>query len=161
MDDKTITIIDVYFEEYDHLLLTAISIVRKREFALDILQDVALNLIEKQDQLVILSNPRAFLHKCVRNAAIDAVRKYKQTSSVCCGYLEEVAKRTDTGHDIELNLWLKSHLKEYPPQLQTAFCMHFLYGYSVKELAHVFHMKPNTLTQKFKRIKANLAQSQS
>jgi RNA polymerase sigma factor (sigma-70 family) len=56
----------------------------------------------------------------------------------------------------ELAQWLRKELSTYSPEMQEAFKMYYLDGYSLEEVAKQLGIRKNTLSQRFSRMRNKL-----
>lgn len=152
------TMLSTFEKIYDQLVIRALSIVRERELALDILQDVALMLVEKQESLSNVDYQEAFLHTCVRNRAIDVLRKNSRSVPVNDAILAHFGVSNEGGITrVENEQWLRTYLKALPAPLSEAFLEHVLDGARIRDIAQALHIPANTLARQFRRIKRKIA----
>lgn len=71
-----------YFERnYSHLMLCAVMMVKDVDRAQDILHDVAVVLLKKQQALSDLKHPLAYITQCVYRATLNYLRKESRTEA--------------------------------------------------------------------------------
>jgi RNA polymerase sigma factor (sigma-70 family) len=124
----------------------------------DIVQDIAVMLLEKKDILQRVHNPNAYLSACIRNASVNHIKKNNMAKSTDFNSIEEyLLKPTYDAsiEDMEIKDWLSSHIKQ-PKEISEAFYSYTFEGYTINELAKKHDVTPNTLAQRFKRIRSTL-----
>lgn len=156
MEERSI-IFECYIQHYSQLARIAINIVRSRDGALDVLQDVAIELLKRENELDKIKKPLPFLCTCVRHKSVDYVRKEARIQilppNVVAAMLAEqstIEWKQDDGEYVE------QLLKNFSPQMREAFLMHVLDGYPISVLAKNLGMKPNTLSRRFMRMREKI-----
>ncbi len=152
-------LIDVYSENYDELARTAIMIVKHREHAEDLMQELALKIMENPEQFAKAKTVVAYYKTCLANAART---RFKREKRVTLAEPEMLAEYYGWYHDMRLehSEWmtdLENFLSTYPKHIRTAFKMRYLYGYQVDEIAAVLGVNRNALNQQFFRMRKKLA----
>ncbi len=153
-------IIDIFAENYKMLSRLAIMTVKDKDAALDVMQNVALILLKKENQLNDIDNVIGFLATCVRRAALNYIRDESRAYPTDPVKLEEMHSdvRSHIAIDyIEWVMMLKKHLVSYSPKLQSAFIKYYVDGYPLAVLAKELNMTPNALAQQFKRMRGKIA----
>ena len=153
------SIYKIYEKHYNELLRIAVGIMGNMTDAEDVMQDLALAIIEKADKFAAANNVKAFLSTAVRNLSKDKYRKNKRENSIALDLLPEGSiSVTEKGllsleeHDI-----LKKLLSKYSQDDQEAFLKYFIDGYSIRELALNLGVKEKTLSQKLLRMRKKIA----
>ena len=151
-------LLDQYREDLRSLLALARSVVRDADEAEDVLQDVMLKLIEEQDSFSDLQNPRAFLRRCVRNEAVDHLRKRRRELPTADEAIAAFRSRATASELRELEdvLWLKSYLDDLGPEMKQAFIEYAIDGYTIAEVSKHMGISPDTLRKRFGAVKKKL-----
>lgn len=152
---------DVYEKNYNLLLKKAVSILGNLHDAEDVLQDLAIIIMEKEYKFIDVRNHKAFLATVLKNLSIDYIRRQTNRPTISGSeYLDKsfVGTTESFTETIENRELLDEILLEFPPEIKEAFVLHVLEGYSIKEIALKMGMEANTLTQKLKRIKVKITQ---
>ena len=151
-------IMDQYSKDLRSLLALAGSIVRDADEAEDVLQDVMLKLIEEQDSFSDVQNPRAFLRRCVRNEAVDHLRRRRRELPTADEAISAFRSRAsaDEIRELEDVLWIKSYIEDLGPEMKQAFIEYAIDGYSIAEISKHLGVSPDTLRKRFGAVKKKL-----
>ncbi len=129
MNNHTRKVFDIYEKYYDELLRMAVCILKNTHDAEEVLQDLAIAIIEKQDIFKNVNNYKAYLYTSTRNLAIDLYRKNKKhVSFMDTEYDSAIIKDFETA--IENREVIEKLFKDYPPELQEAMRKYILEGYA-------------------------------
>lgn len=151
-------IVEIYAEEYSKLRALAYCILNNSQDADDVMQAVMLRLVEKPDMVSTVTTPKPFIRRCIRNEAIDRLRK-KKTAAVPMDVNahENQAVYIDGGYGrTESILYVKTYIRRLPPDIQEAFISHVIDGYRITDLAKELGMQPAALEKRFRRIKTDI-----
>lgn len=135
-------------------------IVKDKNAALDVMQNVALVMATKAYQISEIKNPTAFLITCVRRAALNYLRDQSRAYPTDPAILEETHGDEYSDSAIEYLEWvmlLNKYLESYPPQLQSAFIKHYIDGYPLDTISKELNMTSNALAQQFRRMRRKIA----
>ena len=95
-------LIDVFTEKYTTLSKYAIMIVKDKNAALEVMQNVALVIVKKSYQISEIKKPTAFLITCVRRASLNFLR---DESWLCPTDPVVIAEKHIVMH-IQMRLWI-------------------------------------------------------
>lgn len=154
-------LIDIYTDNYVTLTKAAIMIVKDKDAAMDVLQNVALVIVTKANRIKEIKKPNAFLLTCVRRAALNYLREESRACPTDPVILEEIHsdKYSHAAMDyLEWVMMLDKYLESYSLQLRSAFIKHYVDGYPLDTVAKEFNMTPNALAQQFRRMRYRIAQ---
>lgn len=132
----------LYLAHRDELLNYAITIVRDRSSAEDLLQEAWVRFHEAADNQV-LKEPLAYLYRIVRNLAVDGRRKAGRENQVISAGFEVLADAAPDGTpSIEMALAYKQEyalvmqaIAELPERTRLAVEMHRFGGRKLREIA--------------------------
>lgn len=136
-------------------------IVKDKDAALDVMQNVALVIVKKSYQLSEIKKPTAFLITCIRRASLNYLRDQARAYPTDPVILEEIHGDEHSDGAMEYLEWvmlLKKYLESYSPQLQSAFIKHYVDGYPLDMIASELNMTSNALAQQFRRMRKKIAQ---
>lgn len=154
--------IDRLLEDYSNkigeYMALARSIVADHAEAEDVLQDVMLNLLSDPARLDSVKNIHAFLRTCVRNEAIDHVRRLGRTSPTSDELLETLraASSEEEFKQIENLMWIRSYADKLPDDMREAFVRYTVDGHRIADIARDMGIPPDTLRKRFNVIKKRM-----
>lgn len=154
-------LIDVFAAKYTTLSKYAIMIVKDKDAALDVMQNVALVIVKKSYHISEIKKPTAFLITCIRRASLNYLRDQARANPTDPAILEETHSDEHSDGAIEYLEWvmsLKKYLESYSPKLQNAFIKHYVDGYPLDMIASELNMTSNALAQQFRRMRKKIAQ---
>lgn len=148
----------VYAGNVRQLLALARSVVRDASEAEDVLQDVLVKLISEPERYSSIDNPIAFLRTCVRNEAIDHVRRLGRQAPApeeLLAGIREYATEEEYKR-VENIMWLRSYLDKQPPEMQRAFIAYAIDGYTIAQVARQMGIPQDTLRKRFDAVKKEI-----
>ena len=147
-------LIETYYDLYPLLLRTAVGKVRDLNSAYDVLQNLAVKILELDDNFDI-EDCSAYLFRSARNVAYDYLRKenkYVPTETDKFRSVESDDFATTTSRS-ESKQWLDSYLASFSPEMREAFARYILDGEKIDSIAADMGIKPATMRQRFRRMK--------
>lgn len=110
------------------------------EQAADLVQDTFIKLLQTRDELLGIKEPRAYLTSIAKNLLIDQVRRKRIEQAYLDGVsqmdmLDAVASPEDQMQIIQALDQLCKALEDVSAKAQQAFILHYLEGYTHKEIA--------------------------
>ena len=154
-------LIDVFAAKYSTLSKFAIMIVKDKDAALDVMQNVALVIAKKAYEINEIKKPTAFLITCVRRAALNYLRDQSRAYPMDPVILEETQGDEYSNAAMEYLEWvmmLNKYLESYSPKLQNAFIKHYIDGYPLDMIANEINMTSNALAQQLRRMRKKITQ---
>ncbi len=152
-------IFETYEKYYNELLRLAVGIMGNLPDAEDVMQDLGIAIIEKEEKFKVANNIRAFLRAAVINLSKDKYRKNKRESSIVLDlFPESNINITEKGLvSLEERELLEKILSNYSLKDRETFLRYFVEGYSVRELAIMLGVKEKALSQKLLRMRKKVA----
>ena len=155
----------IYLQFFNGLSNYASTILRDRESAKDVVQEVFLDLWKKRNDLVIKTTLDAYLLRAVKFKSIDFIRKattkQQYAASVSAqeiGYQEQEHDEEDTK---EKKQQIAFAIAQLPPKCRTDFLMSRVHGFTYKEIAQEMNISvktvENQLSRAFKMLRKSLA----
>jgi len=141
------------FEQLFHifnrwLLAASISIVREREAAEEIVQDVFFELWQKRSESDIFKSLESYLYVTVKNRSLDYYRKHSKRHFVEIEELNDPDIKISP-EDIYLFDELKDHLDQavaqLPPKCAEVFLLVKIEGNSHKKAGEILKISPKTV----------------
>lgn len=158
--DGDYPIIEYFEEHYRDLLKLALRMVKNLDDAYDVLQDVAVVMIQKKEELCDVEDPAGYLAICIRRRALNFIRDSKRSLATAPEIMKNMRADADPQTEMERTewtVWLEKYLRDSAPELRTAFMEHYLDDIPLEMIAERMGMKPNTLAQQFRRMRQSVA----
>ena len=160
MSDSIEVLLDIYRIEYTRLLRKAVRFLGNAEDAQEVMQDVAVKLVEGRIRSIDIRSPRALLNTMVHNCCIDMYRRQlrRAEQSLDMELWQWPAEQTveDSADAIAYRELMAKLLEGYPQALKKAFYMHTMEGYTVQEIAKQLGLPYKTLAQRLRRMRIRL-----
>ena len=133
---------------YDWLFAVSIAIVREKEPAEEIVEDVFFELWEKRADADQIKSLEPYLYVAVKNRSLDYYRKHSKQHFVEIDELTKLESKISP-EDIYLFEELKKHVdkavSDLPPKCAEVFRLVKLEGKSHKETAEILQIAPKTV----------------
>jgi RNA polymerase sigma-70 factor (ECF subfamily) len=132
---------------YPQLVGVAESMVRDRQAAEDVVQDVMVELWRRRESIDVDTSLRAYLFRAARNRALNHLRHQKIAPRADPEMAEAVPSRTsDTGFETrEINRALRAAARELPERCREVFELSRIQGLSYAEIAQVLQISIKTV----------------
>jgi RNA polymerase sigma-70 factor (family 1) len=138
----------LYHRYYKWLLAVSIAIVRSREAAEEIVEDVFFELWEKRRECDQIKSIESYLYVTVKNRSLDYYRKHSKNHFVEIEELNNLEIKISP-EDIylfeELRTQIDEAIAELPPKCSVVFRMVKLEGHSYKQTAAILNITPKTV----------------
>jgi RNA polymerase sigma factor (sigma-70 family) len=133
------TLDEVFIEIYDFLFRAAKAILRRKDDACDVIQDLYLKCVERELSCDALDNPKAYLHRMAVNKALDWKRSRKsrkEDGDVDQLEIQDVStsRANDKVRDALEDLFSKLHFKT---EILQILILHDIQGFSDAEIAEL------------------------
>ena len=129
----------VFTHYYADLVLFAYTIVKDRQAAEEIVQDIFIRLWENRQSIIIVSSLKSFLLKSIQNKCIDWIRHLKIKDKYQSRVLDHpLLFENDTENYLlfsELEEDLKKALDKFPDDVSRVFVMNRFEGLTYNEIA--------------------------
>ncbi|MDO5979678.1 RNA polymerase sigma-70 factor [Flavivirga spongiicola] len=150
---------------WDHLLVSAYNIVKKRDVAEDILQEIFINLWTKRGSIEIKTSLKGYLYSCVLYKTYDYFRKNKGIFTE--GFVDNFNKRLQTSNPEskmihkELIEHLNTAIENLPERNREVFKLKREKQLSNKEIAQLLDISIKTveahMTKSLRILKASIS----
>ena len=151
-----------YFERnYKSLLLCAVMMIKDVDRAQDILHNVAVTLLTKQDELRDLRHPGAYVTQCIYRTTLNYLRKESRSEAYDPVVLE-ICCHPDSGVAYDYVEWvisIEAYLQKYSPEMRRVFIEHYLDGVPIETIAKKLGLTPNAVSLRLKRMRNALAKN--
>lgn len=138
----------LYHRYYKWLLAVSIAIVRSREAAEEIVEDVFFELWEKRRECDQIKSIESYLYVTVKNRSLDYYRKHSKNHFVEIEELNNLEIKISP-EDIylfeELRTQIDEAIAELPPKCAEIFRLVKLGGHSHKKAAELLNITPKTI----------------
>lgn len=151
---------------YDRLYIHALGIVKEKEDAQDIIQDVFCSFWENIGKYDLSINILPLLYKIVHTRCIDFIRHLNAEQNYISSHL--VTSDTESNEDVEYDFAdyqdrmnrVNNEIKKLPPQTRRAFVEAVLHEKSYQEVAELLHIQPSTVkthvSRAYKALRKNI-----
>ena len=140
---------EVYLKFFNGLSNYALSILKDRDAAKDVVQDVFLDLWNKRLNLVIKTSLEAYLVRAVKFKSIDFIRKAKTKQQYVGDAIvadsEFQNEYNENNEDSDLKNKLSYAIAELPPKCRQTFLLSRVNGYTYKEIAKEMKISVKTV----------------
>jgi len=146
----------VFQENYKFLYQEALNIVRKKQDAEDIVQDLYLKLAESGFNPQIHTNPKAYLRQAIVHDALDHVRSRKRRKKDQQVDDLEIAAPGSEWADDNIRGRLESAFASMSNEVKEIVTLHCQHGYSDAEIAEMRGEKRSRIASILSRSRARL-----
>ncbi|CAA6829656.1 MAG: RNA polymerase sigma-70 factor, ECF subfamily [uncultured Aureispira sp.] len=157
---------EIYHKHFNGLANYAYFVLKDKDAAKDVVQDVFLDLWNKRASLSITTSLEAYLVRAVKFKSIDFIRKDKTKQQ----YVEKMTPTSlplteDHSDDEEQTANRKKQLSyaiaQLPTKCRQVFLLSRLNGYTYKEIAEEMNISPKTVENQISRALKLLRQTLS
>ena len=150
------------FRQHERLVFrAAYRVTGNPDDAEDVLQNVFLRLLRREDALDLGQNPKGYLHRAAINAALDLLRSRKSAKSVS---LEDVAippsdkapGPEDRQAASEIREWLRRAVASLNATAAEMFTLRYFEGYGNKDIAEMMGTTQGTVAVTLHRTRSRL-----
>ncbi|MGK0137441.1 MAG: RNA polymerase sigma-70 factor (family 1) [Algoriphagus sp.] len=134
------------------------SIVKDKEEAENMLQEVFIKIWHRRDQINPKLNFNAYLFACLKNMAFDHLKKIDKDRQMLCQYLIQVKENNETSTDVEevkINK-LPSAITTLPKKRRMILELIMEDGKSYQEIAQIMRISKNTVKNQLVKAKQHL-----
>ncbi|MBA3705773.1 MAG: RNA polymerase sigma-70 factor [Bacteroidetes bacterium] len=136
----------LYYEELCRIVL---PIVKDKDIAEDVVQDVFVKMWIRKDELEIKTTVKGYLYKAVVFRALDHLRKQKNTTKVNDElkviYPQSHNNVTDSVEEKELNIAINEGLDKMPENMRVIFQLSRFTGLKNREIAEQLDISIKTV----------------
>lgn len=148
----------IFIRHKDLIFRAAYRITGNSSDAEDVLQTVFLRLVRHED-VAVISNLAAYLHRSAVNAALDLLRTRKDAQTVSLDVDPQSPQLTTAGtaaRATELRDWLRQALARLNPRWAEMFVLRFVEDFSNREIAGMMKTSPAVVAVVLHRTRAQL-----
>lgn len=147
-------LIELFQQKYPRLLEYAVGITGTRERALDVVQTLAVRILELPDEKCIEFGD-AYLYSALRNIAIDLYRREKPLRCIPPEDFERYLPANQWDDSLfEIKQLLDECLAGCSDEMRQAFIRHILFGERVADIAVEYRISAVMLRKRISRMKA-------
>ncbi|MDO4564631.1 MAG: sigma-70 family RNA polymerase sigma factor [Clostridia bacterium] len=154
------TIVEYYERNYQELLKLAVMTLKDFDAAQDVLHDVAVVILKKQDDLSDVRNCGAYLAQCIRRSALNYIRKHSRMIYQDPALMSELCEHSEVEAEYDYVEWvalIEDYLQKYPVEMRKAFIAHYLDDVPVTAIAKMLDIHPKAVYRIFARMRDTLA----
>lgn len=144
----------VFEEYYNPLCNFAFKIVKRKDLAEDVVQEVFVQIWHKRSTIQLSSHIKNYLFQSTRNKAIELLRRNKLESD----YIQNDMHSKEDSYEIEqdantfmLKEQLKRSIRQLPPKCQEIFVMSKVNGLTYTEIAEELNLSVKTVENQMGR----------
>jgi len=157
---------EIYHQHFNGLANYAYAVLKDKDAAKDVVQDVFLDLWNKRETLSIKTSLEAYLVRAVKFKSIDFIRKDKTKQQYVANMTPSSVPLTeDDSNDEEQTTKRKKQLSyaiaQLPTKCRQVFLLSRLNGYTYKEIAEEMDISPKTVENQISRALKLLRQKLS
>ena len=152
-------IIEYFERNYRQLLLYAVMMIKDVDKAQDILHNVAVVLLSKQDELTDLQNLKAYVARCIYRATLNYLRKEARSEAYDPVLLAKICRHpdSDVANDyVEWVISIETLLEKFSPELRQLFIEHYLEAVPIETIAARSGVTSNAITLRLRRMRTEL-----
>jgi RNA polymerase sigma-70 factor (ECF subfamily) len=150
----------IYNRTYQHLCNLSSRMVKSRELAEEIVDDVFCTLWSNRKKILINSSFNAYLTTAVRNRSLDSIRKMRTGKSLELETAVDIpCKQSVADEELvfqELNLSIEAAIASLPTQCRAIFLLSRDQGLMYKEIAELLHISIKTVDTQMGRALKHL-----
>jgi len=147
----------VYSNNLRELRAAAMTVVCNADEAEDIIQDTIIKLVTHPEKCVNVSNPLAYLRTCVRNEAVDYLRRNGREIPTIDETLNRIKHTGDEQFEYSDDLaWVRECVDNLPSDMKEVLIRNAVDGWTIPELAKEMGIPPKTLYDKVSRLKKKI-----
>lgn len=155
---------ELYLNYFNGMANYAFSIMKDRDNAKDMVQDVFIDLWNKRNKLVIKTSIEAYLLRAVKFKSIDFIRKEKTKQQYVSNAVPDNEFHDDYKEDnleSERKKKLSFAIAQLPTKCRQTFLLSRLSGYTYKEIAQEMEISVKTVENQISRAYKLLRQKLS
>ncbi|MEZ4722466.1 MAG: RNA polymerase sigma-70 factor [Flavobacteriales bacterium] len=151
----------LFREHYAALVGYANKLVRERDVAEDIVQQLFTGIWEKRESIEIDGNVRSYLLRSAHNTCLNHIKhqKIKQNHSDHTLATESISHERDALEEEEFSQRIKESIKDLPPQCRKIFLMSRLQGKKYQQIADELQLSIKTIENQMGKALKSLRES--
>lgn len=151
---KELTAIQIWEQHSERLQTFICNKLNHDDSCNDILHDVFLKIIEKEERIKWIEKPASYVIKMAQNSIIDYYRTRKKNTS-CCNTSEPITLETKSEYQLA-DCCLQSFINALPSKYSEALILTELEGISQKELSERLNISYTGAKSRVQRARAML-----
>jgi RNA polymerase sigma-70 factor (ECF subfamily) len=145
--------IESYIAHFNEFLARAYTITSNEEDAKDAMQELAVVALRLDKSNIQIQNPKAYLYRCVRNIAVDSIRRNREIPSDE-PFIKQYQNENDESFErAEEVLNLERYIESCSDEMKEAFIRHYLEGETMVNIAKDMGIPVATLRKRLQRMK--------
>lgn len=156
MNDLQESVLKAYQKHYPDLLRYALSILKDKHAAEEVVQGLCVKILERRDLFdsIAPGSHRAYFTKAIYHASLNYRKAQKRLVTLDPDYSDSAYSSEDKDLlGVEARELFMQLTADWPEDMRTAFIAHVVEGVPLKDIAEQMGIKPNTLTQRINRLR--------
>ena len=151
--------LEAWWQRYGTLVLRRCRfLLRDEDEALDVTQDVFVELLRRQDSLDV-QFPVSFVYRVATNLCLNRIRdRRRRPESLEEAGIDEIASLSDTESIVHAASLLRRVFSRHLPSTRLMATMHFVDGLTLQEVAEEVHMSVSGVRKRLRGLRATLAE---
>ena len=158
MDKLQERTLKAYQEHYDDLLRFALTILKDEYAAQEVVQDLCIKILERNDLFSKVSQDRIrpYFLRAIHRSCLNRIKAEKPTVAMPEDMENLLPYEDPNLLDVGLRELYDQLTESWPEDVRQAFLLHVVAKVPLKEIAISMGIKPNTLNQRIKRWRKKL-----
>jgi RNA polymerase sigma-70 factor (ECF subfamily) len=135
---------------YPKLVAYAVTLIRDRDAARDLVQDVFSAIWTKSANIREESSIDGYLHTCVYNKCIDHINNGKRYAGIVDYFIDNLRIEDAFEPDVSDYVWLNNAVESLPRQCREVLKMKIIDGKKYSEVAWALGISENTVKSQMK-----------
>lgn len=156
MKDLQESVLKAYQKHYPDLLRYALSILKDKHAAEEVVQELCVKILERRDlfERIAPGSRRAYFTKAIYHASLNYRKAQNRFVALDPDYSDSARSFEDKDLlGIEARELFMHLTADWPEEMRTAFIAHVVEGVPLKDIAEQMGIKPNTLTKRINRLR--------
>lgn len=156
MNDLQESVLKAYQKHYPDLLRYALSILKDKHAAEEVVQELCVKILERRDLFdgIAPGSRRAYFTKAIYHASLNYRKAQNRFVALDPDYSDSARSFEDKDLlGIEARELFMQLTADWPEEMRTAFIAHVVEGVPLKDIAEQMGIKPNTLTKRINRLR--------
>ncbi|MCZ6634398.1 MAG: sigma-70 family RNA polymerase sigma factor [bacterium] len=151
--------VEALYQKYGPMVLRRCrQLLRDEDEALDVMQDVFVQLLKHQDRLQA-TYPSSLLYRIATNLSLNRIRDNKRRPETPGDeILYQIADLERGAHQVEARSLLDKLFGRHKESTRTIAVLHFVDGYTLEEVAREVNMSVSGVRKRLRGLRASLVE---